>query len=214
MASSSREHGWNPGRPRERREIRKVSAEDPTQELWLVRHGETEWSRDHRHTSHTDLPLTENGIDVAGKLRERLSGTNFDLVLTSPRQRARRTAELAGFGDAISDDDLVEWGYGDYEGVTTAEIRKDVPGWTVWTHGSPGGETAAQVTQRLDQVVTRIREHGGRTLVFGHGHALRALASRWIEQPVDEGRFFRLDTSTICTLGYERETPVILRWNY
>ena len=191
-----------------------MSAEDPTQELWLVRHGETEWSRDHKHTSHTDLPLTENGIAVAGKLRQRLSGTDFDLVLTSPRQRARRTAELAGFDDAISDDDLVEWGYGDYEGITTDEIRKDVPGWTVWTHESPGGETAAQVTKRLDRVVTRVREHGGRTLVFGHGHALRALASRWIEQPVEEGRFFRLDTSTICTLGYERETPVILRWNY
>jgi len=191
-----------------------VSAEDPTQELWLVRHGETEWSRDHKHTSHTDLPLTENGIAVAGELRQRLAGTDFDLVLTSPRQRARRTAELAGFDDAISDDDLVEWGYGDYEGITTDEIRKDVPGWTVWTHESPGGETAAQVTQRLDRVLTRIREHGGRTLVFGHGHALRALASRWIEQPVEEGRFFRLDTSTICTLGYERETPVILRWNY
>jgi len=185
-----------------------------TQELWLVRHGETEWSRDHKHTSHTDLPLTENGIAVAGKLRQRLSGTDFDLVLTSPRQRARRTAELAGFDDAISDDDLVEWGYGDYEGITTDEIRSSVPGWTVWTHESPGGETAAQVTQRLDRVLTRIREHGGRTLVFGHGHALRALASRWIEQPVEEGRFFRLDTSTICTLGYERETPVILRWNY
>ena len=191
-----------------------MSAEDPTQELWLVRHGETEWSRDHKHTSHTDLPLTENGIAVAGELRQRLAGTDFDLVLTSPRQRARRTAELAGFDDAISDDDLVEWGYGDYEGITTDEIRKDVPGWTVWTHESPGGETAAQVTQRLDRVLTRIREHGGRTLVFGHGHALRALASRWIEQPVEEGRFFRLDTSTICTLGYERETPVILRWNY
>jgi len=185
-----------------------------TQELWLVRHGETEWSRDHKHTSHTDLPLTENGIAVAGKLRQRLSGTDFDLVLTSPRQRARRTAELAGFDDAISDDDLVEWGYGDYEGITTDEIRSSVPGWTVWTHESPGGETAAQVTQRLDRVLTRIREHGGRTLVFGHGHALRALGSRWIEQPVEEGRFFRLDTSTICTLGYERETPVILRWNY
>ncbi len=179
-----------------------------------MRHGETEWSRDHKHTSHTDLPLTENGIAVAGKLRQRLSGTDFDLVLTSPRQRARRTAELAGFDDAISDDDLVEWGYGDYEGITTDEIRSSVPGWTVWTHESPGGETAAQVTQRLDRVLTRIREHGGRTLVFGHGHALRALASRWIEQPVEEGRFFRLDTSTICTLGYERETPVILRWNY
>ena len=185
-----------------------------SQELWVVRHGETEWSRDHRHTSSTDLPLTENGIAVAGELRHRLSSSEFDLVLTSPRQRARRTAELAGFEDAASDEDLVEWGYGDYEGITTAEIRKTVPGWSVWTHGAPGGERAAEVTERLDRVVAKVRDRGGRTLVFGHGHALRALAARWIEQPVDMGRFLRLDTATICTLGYERETPVVLRWNY
>ena len=183
------------------------------QELWLVRHGETECSRDHRHTSVTDLPLTQEGVAVAGKLGDRLAGHEFSLVLTSPRERARRTAELAGFPDAELDEDLVEWGYGDYEGITTVEIRKSVPGWTVWTHGAPGGETAHQVTERLDRVVARVRERGGRTLVFGHGHALRALAARWIEQPVDEGRFLRLDTATICTLGYERETPVILQWN-
>lgn len=191
-----------------------MSTDVATQELWLVRHGETEWSRDHRHTSSTDLPLTQNGIEVAGKLGERLAGTTFDLVLTSPLQRARRTAELAGFEEVVDDEDLVEWGYGDYEGVTTEEIRETVAGWTVWTHETPGGETAARVTRRLDRVVARVREHGGRTLVFGHGHALRALAARWIEQPVEEGRFLRLDTATICTLGYERETPVVLRWNY
>ena len=184
------------------------------QELWLVRHGETEWSRDHRHTSHTDLPLTENGVEVAGKLRERLSSSDFDLVLTSPRLRARRTAELAGFEEAVSDEDLVEWDYGDYEGITTAEIRESVPGWSVWTHGARGGESADEVTERLDRVVTRVRDEGGRTLVFGHGHALRALAARWIGQPVSIGQFLRLDTATICTLGYERETPVVLRWNY
>jgi broad specificity phosphatase PhoE len=181
-------------------------------EVWLVRHGETEWSRDHKHTSFTDLPLTENGVDVAKKLEQRLEGNEFDLVLSSPRERARRTAELAGF-DAELDEDLVEWNYGEYEGVTTNEIRETVPGWTVWTHESPGGETAEQVTERLDRVVERLRGHEGRSLVFGHGHALRALTARWIEQPVSEGRFFRLDTATICTLGYERETPVILRWN-
>lgn len=192
-----------------------MSEEDPTQEMWLVRHGETEWSRDHRHTSRTDLPLTEKGIEVAGTLKDRLAGSEFELVLTSPRQRARRTAELAGFGaEARNDDDLVEWEYGDYEGITTQEIRKTVPEWTVWTHGAPGGESAAHVTERLDRVVARVRESGGRTLVFGHGHALRALAARWIEQPVQTGRFLRLDTATICTLGYERDTPVVLRWNY
>ena len=184
-----------------------------TPEVWLVRHGETAWSRDHRHTSTTDLPLTEVGVQVAQRLAERLAGVGFDLVLTSPRQRARRTAELAGFAAAEVDDDLVEWDYGDYEGITTAEIRETVPGWTVWTHPSPGGETAAQVTGRLDRVVARVRRVEGRTLLFGHGHALRAFTARWLDQPVDEGRFFVLDTATVSVLGYERDTPALLRWN-
>jgi broad specificity phosphatase PhoE len=182
-------------------------------EVWLVRHGETEWSRDHRHTSVTDLPLTEVGVRVAAELGARLAGLGFDLVLTSPRLRARHTAELAGFPEAHVEGDLVEWAYGDYEGVTTQEIRETVPDWTVWTHPTPGGETADQVSARLDRVVVRTRAHGGRVLLFGHGHALRALAARWIGQPVDEGRFLRLDTATVSVLGYERETPVILRWN-
>ena len=184
-----------------------------TSELWLVRHGETEWSRDHRHTSHTDLPLTDVGVEVAGHLEERLRDDEFELVLTSPRKRARRTAELAGFAGAVVDEDLVEWDYGDYEGITTLEIRETVPGWTVWTHPTPGGEPPEQVTERLDRVVERVRRVRGRVLVFGHGHALRALTARWLGLPVGDGRLFRLDTSTICTLGYERETPVILRWN-
>ncbi len=188
-----------------------TDSQDP--ELWLVRHGETEWSRDGRHTSTTDLDLTENGVEVARALCERLAGESFDLVLSSPRHRALRTAVLAGVDDVHIDADLVEWDYGDYEGVTTAEIRETVPGWTVWTHPTPGGETAEQVTERLDRVVARVREHGGRVLVFGHGHALRALTARWIEQPVSEGRFFKLDTATVSTLGYERDFPVVLRWN-
>ena len=184
-----------------------------TSELWLVRHGETEWSRDHRHTSHTDLPLTDVGVEVAGHLEERLRDDEFELVLTSPRKRARRTAELAGFAGAVVDEDLVEWEYGDYEGITTLDIRETVPGWTVWTHPTPGGEPPEQVTERLDRVVERVRRVQGRVLVFGHGHALRALTARWLGLSVGDGRLFRLDTSTICTLGYERETPVILRWN-
>lgn len=187
--------------------------EAATQEVWLVRHGETEWSRDHKHTSFTDLSLTEKGTEVAGTLRDRLSDVKFDLVLTSPLERARRTAELAGYSGVETDEDLVEWQYGDYEGISTAEIRRTVADWTVWTHGAPGGENAEQVADRLDRAVERIRNHGGRALVFGHGHALRALAARWIEQPVASGRHFRLDTATICKLGYERETPVILQWN-
>lgn len=188
-------------------------ATDDAAEVWLVRHGETEWSRDHKHTSVTDLPLTEYGVQVARALGDRLADTSFDLVLTSPRQRARRTAELAGFADAQVEEDLIEWAYGDYEGITTAEIRETVPGWTVWSHPTPGGETAEQVSGRLDRVVGRIRGHAGRALVFGHGHALRALAARWIAQPVADGRHLRLDTATVSVLGYERETPVILRWN-
>jgi len=182
-------------------------------ELWLVRHGETEWSRDGKHTSTTELDLTDKGVEVACTLKERLAECTFDLVLSSPRKRAVRTAELAGFPDVEIDEDLVEWDYGDYEGVTTQEIRETVPDWTVWTHPTPGGETADQVTARLDRVVARVREAGERVLVFGHGHSLRALTARWIEQPVTEGRFFKLDTATVSRLGYERDFPVVLRWN-
>ena len=182
-------------------------------ELWAVRHGKTEWSAAGKHTSTTDLPLLPEGEEVAQGLRERLAGVEFAQVLTSPRLRARRTAELAGFPDAETDEDLAEWAYGDYEGITTHEIRESVPGWTIWSHPTPGGETASQVAERLDRVVARVREVDGPTLVFGHGHALRALAARWLGEPVDVGRFFVLDTSTISVLGYERETPVLRCWN-
>lgn len=182
-------------------------------ELWVVRHGETEWSASGRHTSSTDVPLTGAGLAAAGQLRERLAGTTFDLVLTSPRARARRTAELAGFPDAHVEDDLQEWRYGEYEGVTSEQIRESVPGWTVWTHPSPGGESAGEVSRRLDRVVAKVRAHGGRALVFGHGHASCALAARWLALPVTDGRVFRLDTATISVLGYHREQPVVVRWN-
>ena len=178
-----------------------------------MRHGETQWSRDGRHTSRTELPLTAAGEAAAESLRQRLAGTTFDLVLTSPRRRARDTARLAGFDDADVDGDLGEWDYGDYEGVTTAQIRETVPGWTVWTHPCPGGETPTQVSTRLDRVIARVVEHGGRVLCFGHSHALRGLAARWIGEPVTDGRSFKLDTATVGVLGYERETPVVVRWN-
>lgn len=190
-----------------------MAAAQRTQQVWLVRHGETEWSRTHRHTSVTDVPLTEDGTAVARGLRDRLSSHEFGQVLTSPRTRARTTAELAGFADAQVDEDLAEWAYGDYEGITTEEIRKTVPGWSVWTDGAPGGETAEDVSRRLDGVVDRLRSSDEDALVFGHGHALRALAARWLGLPASEGRLFRLDTATISILGYERETPVLLRWN-
>lgn len=181
--------------------------------LWLVRHGETEWSKSGRHTSTTDLPLTAEGERIAASLTERLTGHEFDLVLTSPRQRARRTAELAGFPDAVVDEDLVEWNYGDYEGITTAEIRETVPGWTVWDDPVPNGETPTQVAKRLDRVNARIAAVDGDVLVFGHSHALRGLTARWLELDVTEGRHFVLNTATVSILGWERGSPAIHQWN-
>jgi probable phosphoglycerate mutase len=182
-------------------------------ELWLVRHGETAWSSEGRHTSTTDVPLEPRGEEVARSLRPRLAEVGFGRVLTSPRQRARRTAELAGFPHAEVCDDLAEWAYGEYEGVTTAEIRETVPGWTIWTHPAPGGETAAQVTTRLDRLLARVRDVEGPVLLVAHSHALRALAARWLGLEVSGGRFFKLDTATVSVLGHEREAPVVLRWN-
>jgi broad specificity phosphatase PhoE len=190
-----------------------TSADDVEDQLWLVRHGETEWSRSGQHTSTTDLPLTPAGEAAARTLIKPLAEVDFVQVLTSPRLRAIHTAELAGFPDAEVDDDLAEWAYGDYEGLTTAQIRESVPDWSVWTHKSPGGESAAQVAERLDRVVARARAAEGKTLVFAHGHSLRALAARWLGLDVSEGRLFALDTSTISMLGVDRGTQVVRRWN-
>ncbi len=181
--------------------------------LYLVRHGETAWSRDGRHTSTTDLPLTDVGEAQAGALAEVLAGVGFDLVLTSPRLRARRTAALAGFAAPEVDDDLAEWDYGDYEGLTTPQIRETVPGWTVWTHGCPGGESPEQAGARLDRVVTKVRASGDRALVFGHGHALRVLAARWLDLPPVDGRVLDLHTATWSVLGDDRGQPVVESWN-
>lgn len=183
-------------------------------ELWMCRHGETDWSRSGRHTSRTDLPLVDEGVERAWALADRLGGVPFDLVLTSPMERARRTAELAGHPGAVVDTDLAEWDYGDYEGLTTATIRERVPGWTVWTHASPGGETAEHVQDRADRVIERVRSSAAeRALVFSHGHFLRALAVRWIGMPVPSGRHLELATGTLSVLGWEREVPAIERWN-
>ena len=184
-----------------------------TGELWLVRHGATEWSTAGKHTGTTDLSLTPEGEAAATALRPVLAGLTFEQVLTSPRRRAQHTAELAGFPDAEIDANLAEWDYGDYEGLTTSEIRESVPGWTVWSHDSRGGESAEQVADRLDRVVARVRDIEGDSIVFAHGHSLPALTARWLGLPVQDGRFFRLDTATISILGQYRETPVIRRWN-
>ena len=182
-------------------------------ELWLVRHGETEWSRAGKHTGRTDLPLTSEGEAAATAMTAGLSEMSFAHVFTSPLRRAHDTARLAGFPDVVVDDDLAEWDYGDYEGLTTPEIRASVPGWTIWTHGCPGGETAEQVAERLDRVVDKARAADGDTLVFAHGHSLCALAARWLELPVQDGRLFRLDTTTVSLLGEFHEAPVVKRWN-
>ena len=182
--------------------------------LFVVRHGATEWSENGRHTGTTDLPLLPVGEDQARAAGALLVGTAFERVLCSPLQRARRTAELAGLGDRIEiEPDLVEWDYGDYEGVTTATIRETVPGWTVWHGACPGGESAAQVAARVDRVIARVRAGTGDTIVFAHGHVLRVLAARWIGLDPRAGEHFLLDPATVGILGWERDTPAIARWN-
>jgi broad specificity phosphatase PhoE len=180
----------------------------------LVRHGETEWSASGRHTSVTDVELTAAGVAAAKALGERLAGRRFALVLTSPRTRARVTCELAGYGaQAEIDDDLVEWDYGEYEGLTTPEIRETVPGWTVWTHDSPGGETAADVGARADRVIERAVRADGDVALFAHGHFLRVLGARWLGLEPHGGAHLGLDTAALCELGFERENRVIWLWN-
>lgn len=186
---------------------------DNAAEVWLVRHGETEWSRDGRHTGITDLPLTPKGEEQASLLRDRLAGASVDRVVSSPLGRAQRTAELAGLHVDEIDADLHEWRYGEYEGVSTPQIRETVPDWTVWTHPSPGGESGAEVAARCDRVIARCRERGGRTLLVAHGHLLRVLAARWVDERYDFGRHLLLDTGTVCVLGDDRGSPVLVRWN-
>jgi probable phosphoglycerate mutase len=186
----------------------------PRNEIVLVRHGETEWSRSGRHTGRTDVPLTERGREQAVALAEALGGRTFELVLTSPLARAADTARLAGFGEvAQTRPDLREWDYGAYEGRTTADIREERPGWSLWRDDAPGGETAAEVAERADRVIDELRSLDSDALVFAHGHLLRVLTARWLRLEASDGRLFALDPATISILGYERETPVIRVWN-
>ena len=180
----------------------------------LVRHGETEWSASGRHTSRTDVPLTEAGREAAQRLGRRLAGREFALVLSSPRSRARDTAAEAGFGDAMEvTDDLAEWDYGGYEGLTTPEIRVDRPGWLLWHDGVPGGETAAQVTARADRVIERALAADGDVALFAHGHVLRVIGARWLGLPAQRGGSLALDTASLSELGHEHENRVLRRWN-
>jgi probable phosphoglycerate mutase len=179
----------------------------------LVRHGETEWSRAWRHTGRTDVPLTEDGRAAAGALAPALSTRSFALVLTSPLSRARETAALGGFPDATPDDDLVEWDYGAYEGRTSADIRAEVPGWYLWDDGVPGGEELAEIGTRVDRVIGRVLAADGDVLVFAHGHVLRVLGARWLDEPPAFGRHLALDPTTLSVLGWEHDRPVITQWN-
>jgi probable phosphoglycerate mutase len=186
----------------------------PTQKVLLIRHGETEWSLSGKHTGMTDIPLTENGRNAARQLKPILRDQTFALVLTSPLRRARETCELAGLIErAEIDRDLVEWNYGDYEGLTPQQIHGVRPGWTVFTDGCPGGETPEQVEARIDRVITRIRSVAGNVAVFGHGHLIRAFAARWLGLRASEGRFFLLDPATVNVVSYYRDIPAIKRWN-
>ena len=183
-------------------------------EVVLVRHGETEWSRDGRHTGRTDVALTDEGRGQAGRLRDALGDWSFTLVLASPLGRALDTCRLAGFGDrAELSDALLEWDYGEYEGATTAQIRELRPGWNLWRDGCPGGEGVADVGARVDPLVSELKASEGDVVVFAHGHLLRVFAACWVELPPDAGARFWLATATISVLGFERETAGFRRWN-
>lgn len=183
--------------------------------LWLVRHGETEWSKSGQHTSTTDLPLTENGERQAKAVRDLLGALRHAYVISSPLQRARRTADLAGLDVSAVDPELVEWNYGEYEGRTTAEIRDQVPDWSIWTHGARGGETPEQVQARADRVLQRAAAHldDGPVVLLGHGHFSRALGARWIGLPVTAGASLLLSTAAPCLLGAQYGVPALVHWN-
>lgn len=183
-------------------------------EVVLVRHGETEWSRDARHTGRTDVPLTDEGRAQAERLLEPLGNWGFTRVLTSPLGRALDTCRLAGLGErAELSDPLLEWDYGEYEGETSAQIREIRPEWNLWHDGCPRGETVADVRARVDRLVSELKASEGDVALFAHGHVLRVLAARWVELAPEAGARFWLATATISVLGFERETAVFRRWN-
>ena len=183
-------------------------------QLWLIRHGETAWSLSGAHTSTTDIPLTDRGRERARKIHDYLQGKTFSMVLTSPLQRARETCNIAGFGDVAQvDDDLIEWNYGAYEGRTTKDIQKEIPGWSVWNSPIVNGESMDQVAARANRVIARAAANGGRVALFAHAHILRILAACWIQSPPVMGSRLALGTGSVSTLGFEHDTRVILTWN-
>jgi probable phosphoglycerate mutase len=179
-----------------------------------IRHGETEWSLNGRHTGTTDIPLTDHGREQAALLRPALSRYTFALVLVSPMQRARETCELSGLGgEAVVDSDFVEWNYGIYEGLTTEQIHETAPGWLIFRDGCPGGETPGEIGARVDRVIARARAVAGDVALFAHGHVLRVLAARWVGLPAGAGQHFLLDTGTLSVLGDYRGIPALKSWN-
>jgi probable phosphoglycerate mutase len=182
-------------------------------EVWLLRHAETEWSRTGKHTGRTDIPLTDRGREVARELGARLTGHDFALVLCSPLSRARETAQLAGLECSGLRDDLLEWDYGEYEGLTTPEIREQRPDWYLWRDGVPGGEGPDDVAARCDRAIAEVRAAEGDVALVAHGHILRALGARWVDAPVALGGRLHLGTGSVCVLGWEREVAVISTWN-
>lgn len=184
------------------------------QRIYIVRHGATEWSVAGQHTSRTDLPLLASGREQAAAVGEKLASKRLDLVLCSPLLRARETCRLAGFGAAAQlTDDLQEWDYGEYEGLTTPQIREQNPTWNLWRDGCPQGESPAQIGARVDRVLERCAQVEGDVAAFAHGHVLRVLTARYLGLAPAGGKLFRLDTGTISTLGTEHDDPVILTWN-
>jgi broad specificity phosphatase PhoE len=184
------------------------------QKVYLLRHGETEWSLSGQHTGVTDLPLTENGRLAARLLKSALAAETFALILTSPLKRALETCELAGFGErAEVDPDLMEWNYGEYEGLTTKQIQLTRPGWSIFRDGCPGGETPDQVASRADRAIAKIRVTDGNVALFAHGHIFRVLGARWINLPASYGEHFLLDTATLNILGYYHDSPALKIWN-
>jgi probable phosphoglycerate mutase len=182
--------------------------------LVLVRHGDTEWSQNGRHTSHTDLPLLPSGVERARSLAPALAGFEFARVFSSPLQRARQTAELAGFGPRVEiNPELTEWDYGDYEGLTSDAIWEDQPDWQLWSDGAPGGESPAAVADRADRVIAGAVQAEGDVLIFAHGHILRVLGARWVGEASSAGAQFKLDPATISILGHEHGRRVVDRWN-
>jgi broad specificity phosphatase PhoE len=186
----------------------------PSQQVYLMRHGETAWSVSGQHTGTTDIPLTENGRRVAKLLQPVLTKETFALVLTSPLQRARETCELAGLGGCAEiDRDLMEWNYGEYEGLTPQQIRAKNPGWMIFNDGCPGGESPEQVGARIDRVIAKVRAVEGHVALFAHGHVLRAMAARWLGLRAADGGHFLLDTAALSILSYYQDIPAVRRWN-